>query len=340
MRMQIVFHRFNTGGNWGLGHLYRNLVLMNVLRDKGYSCIALINKSPIAESMLTREGFAYHIVNELENAEELVQTIYYSYGELSKNNYCIFWDRLNSSKEYIKTIISAGIRIITFGNYDDSSFLATEAIISREVLVAGKKPHYSGPSYQIFNREVLRFAAEKRVIHRVVNQVVIHFGGTDPLHVLSFVFEAIKDLKNVKFILIDGKSGTNHSIEEQCQNIPNIEYHLTVQNFVKLLFESDICMLAGGVSMFEASAVGTPMINICQNSDQVIAADIFQNRTGSINLGLPDKLSTQRITKSLLELCKDYSKRTQMSENMKKYVDGKGTERIVGIIDAIMKPGE
>lgn len=332
-----VFHRFNIGNNWGLGHLYRNIVLMKILRERGNSCVAIINRSLIAEEMLKKEGFQFLFVREFETGKELIQTIYNYVLENAIEVYCVFWDRLDSTREYIETVVSSGIKLITFGDYDESIFLATEAINSRETLISGRKLQFSGPSYQLLSKDILNFASKDKQINYKVEQVLLHFGGTDPLNILTFVFNALKEISHIRFIMIDGENQSNYELKVICHDFENIEYYSTVKNFAELIFQSDMCLMAGGVSMFEASAIGTPMINICQNDDQVFAANIFQKKTGSINLGIASNLDKDKIVHSFMNLCKDFTKRKKMSRAMKRYVDARGTERVVSIIENVLR---
>lgn len=330
---KVFFFRFNCGGMWGLGHLYRNLLLIQKMSERGNKCIAIINDFNVAKKVLSENQILYYVVNEYETPEEVLSIV--DQYENETNDKILFFDRLNSNKEYINRILSCGYKILCFDDYDSSALLATEVINTRKVLINGSKIPLCGPQYQILRDDIVKFAKMKKYINENVQKVLVHFGGTDPLNILSLAFEAIKDLTCIEFILIDGKGVSNESIKTVADNMKNIFYYQTSPQFCQMLYEADIAIISGGVTMFETAAIGTPMILINHNEDQNMAANIFKQNAGVVNLGVGNTVTVEEIKKSLSNLISDYNKRQVMSYRLKTFVDAEGTERVCKCLENI-----
>lgn len=329
--MAILF-RFNCGNMWGLGHLYRNLALICELTKYGFKCHAIINDNYVAKSTLESEGIRFAVVNEYDTSEELIACINENFRD-EKN--VIFWDRLNSESSYIKDIINAGYKIITYDDYDESARMATECIMTWKIPVGGSVPDHCGSSYQLLRDEIKEYAIKEKLVKESVNKILLHFGGTDPLNILALCYNALHDLKDFNFEYIAGKDESNE-LKAMIEQTANAKYAKGVKDFARRLYEADLCLVSGGVSMYEAAAIGTPMINISHNKDQDFAATIFQNNVGSVNLGIASEISACKIKESVLDLCFNYRKRKKMSETMKLYVSTDGIKMVCKIIESVI----
>lgn len=327
-----VFFRFNCGNMWGLGHLYRNMTLMEEMFHRGFECEAIINENRIAQEILNNSHIKFTCVEEYETAEKLMLILNKTDKDKKK---VIFWDRLDSTSEYVNNIIDAGIKIITYDDYDISALKATSCINTRIIPLGNVIPLFSGPSFQILRNDIREYSRKNKVIKQNVTRVLLHFGGTDPLNILETCFEALKDFEGCLLEFIGGKD-ENRSTQQKIKESNTAYYEQGVPDFGSRLFEADMCLIAGGVSMYEAAAIGTPMINICHNEDQNYAANIFKKNVGSINLGIASKLTHKEICDAFSLLKNDYMRRKIMSEKMKAFVPSNGVEKVSDIIENVI----
>ncbi len=319
-----LFFRFNCGNMWGLGHLYRNLALMQEMTLRGFVCEALINDVDAAKNMLKEKGVKYRLLSkELETADELLEIIKGSGSQ--RNPIGLVIDRLNTEKGYMDILLNHGLKVICYDNYDKSALEAKLLINTRKLLVGNVIPEYSGPAYQLLRNEVLEYAKRDKKIKEVGKKVFVHFGGTDPLHILDMAYDVCSNLKEYQFIYVAGKGAENR----------NELFLQTPENFTELLYEADAAIISGGVTMYEAAALGIPMLLINQNEDQKLAAGIFEKEMKAVNLGLLSETSPAKLRKSLVDLMKDVKYRKTMSLLGKKFVDGKGLNRVCDIIEKV-----
>lgn len=327
-----IFFRFNCGNMWGLGHLYRNITLIKEMTRRGAECEVIINDHKVAQEILEKAHIPLSQVNEYESAEELISAM----GGISGNEKkVVFWDRLDSDVPYIRKLAESGVKIITYDDYDPSALFAAECINTRRVRIDNRFPRYSGPAFQILRNDIREYSRKRKVIHQSVSKILLHFGGTDPLRILETCFDATRNLEGCIFEFIGGKE-EDPAVEQKIKTSNNATYEQGVSDFGRRLFEADICLVAGGVSMYEAAAIGTPMINICHNKDQEYAAAIFEKSVGSVNLGIASKLTHQEILDVIVSLKDDYERRQDMSQRMKAFVPSDGVERICNIIERVI----
>lgn len=328
-----IFFRFNCGNMWGLGHLYRNLLLIREMRQRGYECISVINNNLTAQNILNQECVKYYIVDEYDSSATIINIVA---GECHGDAALIFWDRLGSQSSYIADIIKAGIKIITYDDYDDSALLATENIVTRKILVGGRCLKHAGPEYQLLSEDVKKYASEEKRIAAHVEKVLLHFGGTDPLNIHDLCFRALNGINKYTFEYILGKEDSTN-IKERVAKSHNSVFAQGVSDFARHLFEADLCLVSGGVTMYEAAAIGAPMITISHNEDQNFAASIFEREVGSINLGIAKGLATDAIRNAVLDIDTTYEKRREMSRRMKSFVPADGVDKTCDIIETVLK---
>lgn len=331
-----IFFRFNCGNMWGLGHLYRNLLLIREMRQRGYECISVINNNLTAQNILNQECVKYYIVDEYDSSATIINIVA---EECHGDAALIFWDRLGSQSSYIADIIEAGIKIITYDDYDNSALLATENIVTRRVPVGGRCLKHAGPEYQLLSKEVTKYASERKYIAEHATKILLHFGGTDPLDIHNLCFRALCDVDGYKFEYILGREDATNIKDKMSRKNKNASFAHGANDFAKRLFEADVCLVSGGVSMYEAAAVGTPMINISHNEDQNFAASIFEKEVGSINLGIANDISDEKLRNTVLLLCADYYRRKEISKKMKQFVRPYGTKKVCDLIEMVARGG-
>lgn len=319
------FIRFNSGSGWGLGHLHRQITIINTLKERGYQCYALINDHKVAKELLKSNGIKFFIVDEYETPNDVLNIVQDFVG----NNILVF-DRLDSDIDYFANL-KKNMKIVVI---DDDGAYANNAhvVINSRKNLPSDDQHFYGAKYQILRPEIEFFAKKNKSINDRVKNVLVHFGGTDPLRIMDKVYAPLSCHNDINFKFIAGKAAYNDKLNSIINKIDNCTYVATENNFAEALYKADIAILSGGVSLYECSAIGTPAIVIAQNDDQLITQNIFKCETGVIDLGRADKLETEALDKSFCELCDDYNMRSQMSKMEKLYVPCGGLDRLINIL--------
>lgn len=172
-------------------------------------------------------------------------------------------------------------------------------------------------------------------INKEAKSIMITTGGTDNRLVAYKITELLADcekLNNVTLHLVVGYLYDNiEKYDELAKKYSNIVLHKNKSKMSDIMLECDIAISAGGTTLLELCSCGVPTIVFAVSDNQYECVRQMINYkymigVGDIRLSFDNKLNT--IKEYALELFDDYERRTQMSENMKKLVDGYGAARI------------
>ena len=102
----------------------------------------------------------------------------------------------------------------------------------------------------------------------------------------------------------------------------------------QILWEHEAVVCAGGVTLHEATAVGTPAFVINQAEHQQTKARFVEKSGAAINLGLGKKYDVEKLRKAL-GLRKPELE--SMSLKGKKLIDGRGIFRVTEAMTKLIK---
>ena len=96
----------------------------------------------------------------------------------------------------------------------------------------------------------------------------------------------------------------------------------------QLMAESDIAITAAGNTLYELAVFGVPSIVICHHEKHNVVAEKFAEKNAGINLGVGTDLDIHLIAEAINKLLRSKEKRSELSANIKKVVDGLGSKRV------------
>ena len=196
-----------------------------------------------------------------------------------------------------------------------------------------------GCSYAPLRRNFRAISVHK--IHDTVTDVLLLTGGGDGYHVaLKFINEVMQQLykwKDITFHIVCGRFSTDREeLERKSYELENIKIYSHVENIEQLMQTADIAILAGGSTLYELCACGTPSITYS------IADNQLRNVKKFDQLGLMDYSGDVRdgfeyedLLKRLSELADNCEKREKQSRQMRQMVDGLGARRIAEALSEI-----
>ena len=128
-------------------------------------------------------------------------------------------------------------------------------------------------------------------------------GGSDINNFTITVMDAMEkmDMPQVKKKVIVGPAfnDVNKLIKRK-----GFQFEYNVSNMAELMFEADIVIAGGGMTLYELACVGTPGIVLCQTDYQRMEAKCFDKEGVIINLGDKKNVSVELIaskTNSLMD---------------------------------------
>lgn len=194
-----------------------------------------------------------------------------------------------------------------------------------------------GPQYTPL-REAFRHCGKKEIRGQVEHLLLLS-GGADHFHVLGRLLERIERKKYRQIDVICGKYCSDYGqLCGKYRDSGNIRFHQAASDIENYMMQADMAISAGGTTLYELCACGTPTVswsfadnqlkNVLQfEKDRIIdyagdvrEADIFCN------------------IRNFLERYHDNrEERQQRSNRMRELVDGKGAERIAAELAGISR---
>lgn len=331
----MILIRVDVNERIATGHMIRCLSIAEALRELGEK-VHFVMADAGGANFVLEKGFPYSVLesdwtrleDELEQMKQLIR---------ETKAEALLIDSYYVTKKYIAELRNV-IKAVYIDDFAQESYPADVLI---HYPIYAKEEAYRR-RYQ--NEKLLcgcRYAPLKKVfvdierkkMQECVQRILVMTGGTDYYHV------ALQVLKNVlqepayaeiSFDIICG--GYNEDYQEIVRlgaARENIYVHQKVNNIEAYMRRADIAISAGGTTLYELCACGTP--SICY----IIAENQVQNVNAFCEEGLMlyggDIRSGEywdKMKKKLDSLIDSYELRKEMSEKMRKVVDGKGAVRI------------
>ena len=183
-----------------------------------------------------------------------------------------------------------------------------------------------GKNYMILNKEFQKFSGRDKKINPVIKSVLITLGGSDVNNFTPNVMDALDRLNlDIEKTVVLGPAFKN---TERLKKYRGYKLKYNISNMADLMFESDLIIAGGGMTLYELACVGTPAIVLCQTEYQLLEANYFAKEDVIINLGSEKDITKKMIAHNVMLLFNDNKKRKQMSIAGKRLIDGKGVERV------------
>ena len=112
----------------------------------------------------------------------------------------------------------------------------------------------------------------------------------------------------------------------------NIEVITNAKDIPELIYNADLAISSGGNMMYEFACVGIPIICLPEDEAEYNLCDQFEHWGIVKNLGYGTEINNGYLLGHINVLMNSPDKRQNMIDNGKRFVDGKGLERVLKII--------
>lgn len=170
---------------------------------------------------------------------------------------------------------------------------------------------------------------QKQINEKVKNMLLLS-GGTDTKDFLNTI---INNIDRSQYDRIDVICGRYYEkcdyLRKKYAQYSNVFIWHAVNNIEKFMINADVAISAGGTTLYELCACGTPTISYALADNQLNSVENFQKK-GIIDYA--GDIRTDNVIDRIRELLNSYSlpqKRKMKSEQMQKIIDGKGAFRII-----------
>ena len=304
----MIYIRADMNGVIATGHVMRCLAVADAARDMGEETTFLLADGE-ATALLEKRGYRYHILNTSWKDME---------GELPALR---------------KVIEEQGIHTLLIDSYQVTKKYLTELgkLVRTEENYAAEQL-FLGTDY-VPLRAVYADCPQKRIAE-VVENLLVMSGGTDQYDILSHILRAVQGRNYRRIEVVCGAYYKNYDgLCKAYAGCENVVIRRNVSDLETSMQRADLAITAGGSTMYELCACGTPALSYSFADNQLGNVVQFQrdqviDYIGDVRyVDVPDEL-----LKLLDRYDPDAELRRQRSEKMRRVVDGKGAARIARIL--------
>ncbi len=313
------------------GHMMRCLSIADALRALGQQVIFIVADEN-AVSLLSERGYSCRVLhtkwNEMEaELPALVERLEGDVHVLLVDSYYVTERYLSYLREYTKVCYVDDVNafdysvdmLICYANYYEKHDYPRRFPGTKLCLGAKYAPL----------RAAFEQCLEKEIAGNA-QKLLLLSGGSDPYHILKRILELLPKEDYEEVDVICGRMNQDYdALVATYEQMTRIHIHKQVDNMEYYMQKADIAVSAGGSTLYELCACGTPAISYAFADNQLenvrkFDADNIIDYAGDLR---SDDVP-ERILALLGKLSTSPSLRKQRSRQMQALVDGKGARRI------------
>jgi spore coat polysaccharide biosynthesis predicted glycosyltransferase SpsG len=308
----------------GMGHLVRQSHIAKLLRDRGNEITFFIPDYSPAQLWLDQCGLPHQTSSGVEQVSSDL----------------IILDVQDTTAAFIKKLRQDKKAVVSFedlGEGRNHVDLLVDCNLDEEKSVPLTVKTLLGHNYAVLAEEFETYHSKPHVFKNPIESVLVTLGGTDPHSLTPTLAEKLLHIRpGLSITLLAGPGNGNIlALKNLVSKNENVELLESTSEMAQTLFAHDIVFCAGGVTLHEAMAVGTPAFVINQVKHQADKANRAEKQGAAINLGTADSWDENRLPEILQSSPKTLEKMSQAGKNM---IDGKGLKRVVDAIEELLKP--
>lgn len=195
----------------------------------------------------------------------------------------------------------------------------------------GSTKFFLGTSYMPI-RKVFQNCKPKKIKEKIEN-IMILSGGSDNYHMIENIADLFKGNTQVQADIICGAFYPDFSgLKERFSGYENLHFYQNVSNLEEFMERADLAISAGGTTLYELSAKGTPAVSYSFADNQLKNVHQF-DEDGLIEYA--GDVRTDDVYRNIYCLYQKYENselRKICSEKMQKIIDGQGAARIAKLL--------
>lgn len=328
----MIFIRTDMNEKIATGHVMRCLSIADALKEQGEEVHFLLADEQ-AQNLIQSRGYESIVLHTVWNDMDseipvlLAAIDRYKITRILIDSYQVTLKYLTEIKKMVQIMYIDDLKlfcypvdvVVCYANYW-SRFYSRQNDPSTIFLLGTKYV----PLRKVF------WDCERKKITKGAGRLLLLSGGSDPYDFLEQTLMLL-DLRVFQHIdVICGRYYPNY--EELCgkyEKNSKISIHKSIPDIEKYMKNADMAVSAGGTTLYELCACGTPTISYSFADNQLDNVKQFAS-DGLIDYA--GDLRYENVPKKVMKLIEPYQKnlelRKQRSQEMQKLVDGKGAIRL------------
>ena len=218
------------------------------------------------------------------------------------------------------------------------SLLVNQNLSAADALYAGKTEArlLLGPHYVMLRREFISLRGRIRAIGPRARRLLITFGGVDPKNASAVALSALGMAPDISGELIVGAANPRaEHLAGMAGPLANATLVHDARDMAERIAATDMILSAGGTTIWEAAALGAPMMLVASAPEEEDAAR-HMTRHGGIYLGLVEDLRPGALAGAINAFAADLAARARSSVVGRGMVDCFGAERVAAALKSLL----
>lgn len=330
--METVYIRVDMNPTIATGHVMRCLSIADEIKALGGNAVFIVADEYPVENIRKRGYESIILQTDWKKMEEELPKLK-SYIE-KLNIKKILVDSYQVTKTYLETL-KAWVHVTYLDDVDAFAYPVDSLICYANYyqnfsygVNKGKKGYYLGTEY-VPLRKVFQKCPAKN-IKNTIEKILLLSGGTDSFGITEGMLEKFKCCEETEIVIVCGKFFEGYNVlKERYRNYKNLHFYQNVADLEVYMQEADLAISAGGTTLYELCATGTPTISYSFADNQLYNVKEFSKEKLIPYAG---DVRYEDIFSNAYALYQRYDKdcglRKDCSLKMQKIVDGKGAIRI------------
>ena len=219
----------------------------------------------------------------------------------------------------------------------DQNLGATAA--AYEALVPPGAHILAGPTYALLRPEFAAVRARSRTRNGTVERILIFFSGADAPDVTRRALLALEGIGRLVDVVVGAAYPHLDALEEVVAGRSGTRLHVNTAAMAELMDEADLAIGAASSASWERCALGLPALLVTLADNQVVAERLLVEAGAAESIGWHDAVTAADIERAVRSLRTDPARVAAMSSAAANVTDGRGTERVVAEIEAMVARG-
>lgn len=307
---------------YGTGHIRRSLQVAHALKGKA-DIFFCSSKDPITSKMMRGQGFRFYSLNE-SLKDDLKQVIFRVKPDL------VVFDKLDNFRHEL-AFAKTYARVVTFDDGSQGAKKYSDCKI--DGIYPQPDSELGGFKYLVLPKPTKPAPAKK------LRQIFVSFGGFDAkqlvLKVLPCLLEGIDGWQVVCFCGHEYR-GHKELIRLQKKYPTTLKLFIEGTNFEHELRQSELAVISGGLTLFQALQYGVASLVISQYPHQQWNAKRLEKLGAAKFLFDGARFTKKKLIHEVNHFLNSSEMRKKMGSVGKKTIDGKGIDRVSKALIKIM----
>jgi len=327
----------------GTGHVFRALSLAEAWRTSGGdSLLAIHEATPALRGRIDAAGFESIPVcgspGTLEDAEQTAALA------TERGAGWVVVDGYHFGYQYQEALLASGVRVLFVDDYGHAEAYVSHLVLNQNAgadpsLYAARAPRCRlmlGPDYALLGPSFVERVGFVRSVRSRARHLLVTFGGSDPSEATLLALEALPHLTCDDIQITIAVGGSNPALPmiraAAARISPTPTVHPDPRDLAALMADADLALGAGGTTAWEFAFMGVPQVLLVLAQNQRVVAECLDSLGVAVNLGEAASCSPRRIAREIDSLIRSYQRRAEMAIRGQALVDGRGTERVVSVL--------